>query len=275
MNEMSASIATGGTGSRRYAEDVLREPLRYLAGCCSDAGARGRNEDWCHAEPGLLCVCDGIGGAPYGDIMARLCCRAFCEQVVLSVGAGGARAADALEDIVADALAKTDVFASRVARYLGGGPGSTLVAAVASGDNAVFASVGDSAAFMLQGRELVRVFADDGRDASAREGTLSAALGYGMLARSDVHNHVARRRMRPGCAAILCTDGVWSQLPSRLMNGMALMEPDPGTLADEIVRRAVETAPTTSDNATAAVMYAVPATRWRDGDAAPESGGSS
>lgn len=229
----------------------------FQVGACSEVGARNKNDDSYHIEPGFICVSDGIGGAPFGDIMSRICCQALRDEVLYRFGGTNAQTAAQLEEMLVDAFVATDELATRIGRYLGGSPGATLVAALATERDIAIVSVGDSMAFTLEGRELRRAFSNDGRAAADGSSELSSALGYGILSRSRACVQVAHFDPHRCDSVVLCSDGVWSQIDEREMNGEALLQPEPRSLAEALVHRAVCSMPETSDNATAVVMRVV------------------
>ena len=248
-NGVISDLEHGGTS---FVKDT--RAFSYQVGAFSEVGTRCKNEDSYHIEPSLIIVSDGIGGAPYGDIMSKVCCQAFRDEVIRLLRAANAPSGESLEDILISAFAKTDEFASRVGRYLGGSPGATLVAALAHEGEIVVASIGDSMAYALEDRALRRIFPGNGRASDDGSTALDAALGYGILFRSREGIQVTRIDPNQCNLIVACTDGVWSQVDEKTMNGEALLQPSSQALAEALVRRAVNNAPDTSDNATAAVM---------------------
>lgn len=262
-DSISRSHASQDSASAPERETLQHEEcsphLSFQVGAYSEVGARYKNDDSYHIEPGFMCVSDGIGGAPHGDIMSRICCQALRDEVLCRFGGANVQTAEQFEKALIDAFAATDEFATRVGRYLGGSPGATLVAALATEEDITIATVGDSMAFSLEGRELRRVFSDDGRAAADGSSALSAALGYGILSHSREGVQVAHVDPYRCDSIVLCSDGVWSQIDERMMNGEALLQSEPRLLAEALVKRAVSSMPETSDNATAAVMHIVAA----------------
>ena len=226
--------------------DVCRGTrLEVVASACSERGSRALNEDSFMIAGDLMCVSDGIGGAPHGDIVSRVCCGALVDEW---------RREPADEDGMVRAFCAADDLVSRVSGYLGKGSGATLVAAARCGEKMVFGCVGDSAAWLLPpAGGLVRVFEASGRLREAGS-ALDAAMGYRMLqggGRACVR--IATAPMLPGTKVLLCTDGVWSQLPCRHIGSILSNHDDPYAAAYRIVREAVSAGGEAGDNATALV----------------------
>lgn len=227
--------------------------LELNAAAFSDVGGRACNEDSYAIDGQVVCVSDGIGGAPFGDAMSRVCCGRLVRELAAtdfdSLG---------LERGIADACQRTDDFATEVSESLGTDSGATLVTMAAAGSRLAFARVGDSNAFVLnaEGR-LESVFLDDGRRAG--EGNaLEAAMGYGILRHDLGKLHVATHVPGGSERYLLCSDGVWTQLGEDELARLLAQDASPEEIARELVGRAVEAYGPYSDNATAAVVFVEP-----------------
>ena len=237
-------------------------PLEFAAAASSERGARLRNEDSFHVGKDIAVVSDGIGGAPYGDIISQLCCRAFEDEWKrLDSLAGSERGRwDLAEWRMARAVAAVDGFVSRVSGYLGEGSGATLVAAARDGGDMVFGRVGDSVAFVLQeDGALQPVFEESGR-AAGRGNALEAALGYGMVcSRNGALRldkvHTAKVPLREGLRVLLCSDGVWTQLEHARLAELLAGHASPYAAAHHIAHEAALAYTELSDNATAVVVH--------------------
>lgn len=159
--------------------------LEVVASACSERGSRALNEDSFMIAGDFMCVSDGIGGAPHGDIVSRVCCGALADEW---------RRESTDEDGMVRAFCAADDLVNRVSCYLGKGSGATLVAAARCGEKMVFGCVGDSAAWLLPpAGGLVRVFEASGRLREAGS-ALDAAMGYRMLQGGDALACGSRRR---------------------------------------------------------------------------------
>lgn len=245
-------------GRRPAADARGAQGLTLVMAASSERGARLANEDSAWYENDIACVSDGIGGAPFGDVMARLCCGAFGEAWRSALDAVG----DAAERwrlgewCMYQAFASVDAFVSKASSCLGEGSGATLVAVAACGGELVFGRMGDSTAYILHDDgELAHVFGDDHGRSSAGGNALRTAMGYHVLHNSGQTSlQTARVPMRDGMKVLLCSDGVWDQLPAARIAELLSRADDPRTAARGIVLEAAEAGGDRSDNATAVVI---------------------
>lgn len=220
----------------------------------SERGGRMRNEDSRNFACDVACVSDGIGGAPYGDVLAQICTRAFPDEWKAANGCGAER--------MVSAIIEVDNLASRISAYLEGGSGATLVAAArVPGDELVLGSVGDSAAFMLTPDGALKAYFGPAGRISQESNAMNVALGYHLLS-SEAGRAIpgaidlAVVPIPAGTKVLLCTDGVWSQLSEERIAELLRTCDDPYEAAYRIVREAVGARGESSDNATAIVIVA-------------------
>lgn len=248
-----ASGAAGGSDMPAGAADLAL----FIAGA-SEQGGRLRNEDSFMIRGDSSVASDGIGGAPYGDLLSQLCCNAFLDDWEAAREARADQPAGCPAD--GDALMRSvfrsvDTFASRVSRYLGKGSGATLVAAARWGDSLLMGSVGDTAAFSLDGDgRLLRVMADDGR-AEGAGNALREAMGYRFIERDEGRVQTALLPLAAGRRVLLCSDGVWTQLTEGRIAQVMSESDDPYVTAFRLVNEAAEALGPRSDNATAVVIH--------------------
>lgn len=237
---------------------LTAEDFMLVMAASSERGARLSNEDstWCGV--GIACVSDGIGGAPFGDVMAKLCCGAFGEawKSALDDVGKAARRWQLGEWCMYRAFASVDAFVSKVSSCLGQGSGATLVAVAACGGELVFGRMGDSTAYVLRDDgELEHVFGDDSGRSLAGGNALRTAMGYHVLRGGrSAHLQTARVPMREGTRVLLCSDGVWDQLSAARIAELLSRNDDPRAASHRIVLDAVEVGGSRSDNATAIVL---------------------
>jgi serine/threonine protein phosphatase PrpC len=117
---------------------------------------RGNNEDYCLIEPelGLYVLADGMGGAKAGERASRMAVETVAERVLFSQRRDSQVLLSAVEEAnrrVIDA-AQSDTTLE--------GMGTTLVAALDTGQEVSIASVGDSRAYLLDDTGL-RVITED------------------------------------------------------------------------------------------------------------------
>lgn len=214
--------------------DVLGrcEQVVVQMGAATDVGKRSRNDDSYAYDQGLrfACVADGVGGAPYGGVAARVACSRALEQRRIGLG-------------LEESFVGINAFVSSLSRYLGGAASTLLMAGVGARSIAL-AWVGDSVCYRLRKRSL-DLLTPRGR-ASGPSNALESGLGY---RRSRCH--VAKADARAGDRLVLCTDGVWENVSGARMTKL-LGEGDAATgIAKKLVREAVGNG---RDNATCVVM---------------------
>ena len=178
---------------------------------------RGNNEDCYLIDPalGLYLVADGMGGAQGGEHASALAAKTVREVVASHNGAADAGTLDR-------AFAEAN---RRVMRAAAGDPrlegmGTTLVAALKSGNELAIASVGDSRAYLYNGKGPMRTVTEDqtwvnevGRRLGLDENTLRShpmrhvlTVAIGVSEELRVHTYVISPA--PGAQVLLCSDGL-------------------------------------------------------------------
>lgn len=260
VDELSHGAASQEAPVERHSvEDIsgVRD-FMLVAASSSERGARLGNEDcaWCGDD--CACLSDGIGGAPFGDVMSRLCCGAFDKAWKSALDAvGDAAGRWALgEWCMYQAFVSVDAFVSKVSSYLGEGSGATLVAVAACEGELVFGRMGDSTAYVLcDDGGLEHVFGNDRGRIRAGGNALRAAMGYHVLRNGgNAPLQTASMPMREGMKILLCSDGVWDQLPTARIAELLSLDGEPCTASRSIVLEAAEAGGERSDNATAVVI---------------------
>ena len=184
----------------------------------TDAGRRRRrNEDAFVAEPPLFAVADGMGGAQAGEIASRLAAAAFREYH----DADELRGEERVRAIIQEAnrriyeRAQSDAQAS--------GMGTTVTAAVVTGEQVAIGHVGDSRAYRIRGDELEQLTQDhslvgdlirSGRltpeeaGAHPQRSVITRALGTD----PEVDVDTLAVDVEPGDVFLLCSDGLTTML---------------------------------------------------------------
>lgn len=206
-------------------------------GASTAKGHRDKNDDCCWVDPfnGFIALSDGVGGAPYGDVISRVGCvaamRSFRDDPSLD-----------------KAFLEADTLANNVIHYLGlqkWGSGATLLLATTfRGNNIEILSAGDSAAILLT-KSGSRIICGRSRD---EHNFLVSGIGF-QGSESPRHYSV---EVSPGDVMVFCSDGVTDALDLveiELTVGGAGSAP---VAADLLVKKAAEQG---WDNATAAVVY--------------------
>ena len=230
----------------------------------SDIGLRRKaNEDAFVVAPPLFAVCDGMGGAPAGEVASRLAAEALAAGV-----AGGSTLRAAAEQ------ANAAVFSHAGDDEAHAGMGTTLTAALLEEDTGHFVHIGDSRAYLLRDGELTQVSDDhslvaemvrDGRltreEAAAHphRSVLSRALGTDESA--DLDEFAVD--LRAGDVLLLCSDGLSGPVTDQVVaEALGLEDPDEAA-ATLIAAARWHGGP---DNITAVVL------RFEEGPAAGEFG---
>jgi protein phosphatase len=161
----------------------------------------------------LAVVADGMGGHAGGSVASRLVTEAMVKAVERGRSlADGLQAANAA--VQTGAAGKADL----------AGMGSTVVAAIVSGDEVRWISVGDSPFFVLLDGKLQRLNADHSMapqiDALVERGVITAEEGAGHPGRHTLREAVmgqplalideGTRRLPANARLLLCSDGVHS-----------------------------------------------------------------
>ncbi len=198
----------------------------------SDAGlVRKSNEDSyiCDEQLQLYVVADGMGGHSAGEVASRLAVEAIEAFISRSsedgdfswpygvdplMSLGGNRLRTAVF------LANRRVYRTSESRDDYAGMGTTVTAALISGNRLSFAHVGDSRLYELRGNNLVQITQDDSWVATilSSEPTLTKSdlahhpmrhvLTNVIGARDQVEIQVGELTLSPGTLFLICSDGL-------------------------------------------------------------------
>ena len=163
----------------------------------------------------IALVCDGMGGAQAGNVASSMAVELFMEQFLKEGGASGdeermERAAD---------LANRQVFQRSTQEADCAGMGTTLVAALAGGQEAVILNEGDSRAYHVNEDGIVLITRDhslvedlvergeltrDQARCHPHKNLITRALGAEPVLMADCF----RQPLSPGDYLLLCSDGL-------------------------------------------------------------------
>jgi len=191
----------------------------------------------------VLVVCDGMGGANAGDIASELAADAFTDLMKNKIDEIGDKyTQDDIASIMVDAVQEANkvVFIKSQEKEEFSGMGTTLTAAVSTGDGEVVVNVGDSRLYHVTKRRITQITRDhsvvedmiergeitrnEARRHSSRN-LITRALGTGMYEPPDVFY----LKMKPDEAIILCSDGLTevvldSEIQTELQRGATVRE---------------------------------------------------
>jgi protein phosphatase len=212
------------------------------AGATDVGRQRHTNEDDFVDAPPFFAVADGMGGARAGEVASSLAAAAFAEEST------GEEAPEAqLERIAREANRRIYELASQDdARR---GMGTTLTAAVVSGDGVTIAHVGDSRAYRLRDDRLEQLTRDHSLVAELeRTGQISPEAAEHHPQRSiitralgpepDVEVDTYSVSARPDDVFLLCSDGLTAMLSDAEVESILLGADSLSDAADELVRGA-------------------------------------
>ena len=222
----------------------------------TDVGRRREsNEDDFLLEParGVYAVADGMGGHAAGEIASRLAIDTLREVLVATDGAE-ARTMD-LED-AALSLREAVVEANR--RICDSirlheerrGMGTTLVAMVQSGKEAIVGHVGDSRLYLLRGNELMRVTSDHSwvneqvklglmNDDAAQRHPMRNIVTRALGSRQDVVVDLSSVDVEPADVFLLCSDGLNTMLSDeQIQSVLATHRKEPEAACQRLIQEA-------------------------------------
>lgn len=199
---------------------------------------------------GLFVVADGMGGHRSGEVASALSvqtvARRLTEETVLPLFNPTARERlPALHDLLRDALEEAN---RTVVENVPGG-GTTLTAAVLMGEQLTVGHVGDSRAYLINGhesqvitrdhslverlRELGQLTSDEAAVHPQRN-VLYRAIGQGENLEVDVFT----QRVPEGGHLLLCSDGLWGEVPDEEIRRLIMTHTDPQQACEELVHAA-------------------------------------
>jgi PPM family protein phosphatase len=252
--------------------------LVELAPLTHTGRVRPHNEDRFLADPPLLVVADGMGGAQAGEVAA-----AVAVEAVAGLGA----------DTSVGRLRKAVEEANRSIREMAAadpdrsGMGTTVTAALLEQGRLELVHVGDSRAYLLRDGalrrltddhsivgELVRrgLLTEEEADAHPQRNVITRALG----AEPEVQVDELVYELRSGDVILLCTDGLYAEIGEPLIADIIAGAPTLAQAADGLVEAANEAGG--SDNITVVLARfdgggaGAGAEAAADGDAVDESG---
>jgi protein phosphatase len=249
--------------------------MTFTAGGRTETGPRALNQDWLEWDLGLglFVVADGMGGHNAGEVASHLAVQAIREFIVESAGGHDltwpypyetAHSVDANRLLTAVRLANRRVYEGGCHDPALEGMGTTVVSVLASGDQAVLVSVGDSRIYRFRDGRLEQLTSDDtwlsavvgvaDDDRATSNHPLKHVLTSVVGTRDDLHPEAREEQVRPGDRFVLCTDGIHGRLDAAAIAAIVRGGGTPEQVASALVEEALVRR--TSDNATALVIAA-------------------
>lgn len=238
--------------------------MRLRVGAGSDRGrVRDLNEDayLLRAEEGLFLVCDGMGGAPAGEVASQMAVNAILRQLN---GAAKQHDAPALPDEtylphtnrLADAVRRSNAFIYHQAQKdpRQAGMGTTVVGAWIRQHIAGVAHVGDSRAYLWHDDRLEPLTRD--HSLAEHQNVLVRVLGR------EPHVEVELKEVpvQPGDYVLLCSDGLTRMVPDEVLADAIVRFRKPQRICDYLIAAANSSGG--ADNITVVVVE-VTGSWWR------------
>jgi serine/threonine protein phosphatase PrpC len=261
--------------------------MRLRVGAGTDTGrVRTLNEDVyvLREDRGLFLVCDGMGGAPAGEVASQLAAEAILERLEdadeSEAGADGPGVYLPWTNRLADAVRQSNevIYQQGRADRRRAEMGTTVVGAWLNHHVASVAHVGDSRAYLWRDNGLQLLTCDhslveaqvragvldrERSDESTDQNVLLRVLGGG----PDVDVDLNEVPVRPGDYLLLCSDGLTRMVPESTLADAIVRWRAPQRICDHLIEAANRNGG--ADNITVVVVEVVEswwrrvASRWR------------
>ena len=202
--------------------------MKITAFGLTDVGKRREsNEDDFLLEPcrGVYAVADGMGGHAAGEIASRLAIETLQEVLQRDDTASERMSVDDAGEWLRGAVVEANrrICDSIRLHEERRGMGTTVVALVHSGQNAVVGHVGDSRLYLLRGNELIRMTSDHSwvneqvklglmNDDTAQRHPMRNIVTRALGSRPDVLVDLTSVQVQLGDVFLLCSDGLNTML---------------------------------------------------------------
>jgi protein phosphatase len=214
--------------------------MRLRVGAATDIGrVRALNEDAyvLRAEQGLFVVCDGMGGAPAGEVASQLAIQAIVEQFDEPVMAETESAVPAMylpqTGRLAAAVRRSNqcIYDRSSADPRQAGMGTTVVGAWVGEHIASVAHVGDSRAYLWRNDRLEPLTRD--------HSFLESHMLVRVLGREpEVDVELTEVPLQPGDYLLLCSDGLTRMVPEHEVARVIVELREPQKICDELIATA-------------------------------------
>jgi len=246
------------SGASEETLPAMAEHRELNAAARTDEGRiRELNEDsWRFEEVGeelqLYAVADGMGGHDRGEVASALAIETLFKESFKRCKRTKKRDVASLKRLVRNAFQRANRSVLDCGRDNESNMGTTLTTTlVYQGCEAFFANVGDSRAYLLREGKLEQVTRDHSLVAylvqmgeltreQARTHPSGNILVRSVGSTDDVEIDVFHIPLMAGDALLLCSDGLWSELPDEEIQQILVSTPDPDIICETLVDRANE-----------------------------------
>jgi protein phosphatase len=256
--------STVATEEHALPKDLVAPPLleeaprasRFGVGGLSDVGrVRELNEDNWHWEPldgevALYAVADGMGGHDRGEVASRIAIESLFKAAHDALDRLDKREVVDLQGLLRDAVQEANRAVVQSGEQHDSNMGTTLCAALMHRErDAVIANVGDSRAYVVRGGKLHQVSQDHSLVAylvQLGELTADEARNHpsgNILVRSigsvpEVEVDVYHLPVKPGDRLVLCSDGLWGEVPDEELESIMRKNDNPQDACRALVESA-------------------------------------
>ena len=216
------------------------------------------------AQPALLMVADGVGGAASGEIASSLATQVVYDKLRERAANGALKGAIVIADSLQQAVfaANQAIHEHSKANRTHHGMGTTATIGLVVSGMIYFAQVGDSRAYIIRGgvarqmtkdQSLVQRMVDAGKltpeqaERSEHRNIILQALGP----EKAIVPELTRDRLMNDDVIVLCSDGLSNQMSAVEIASMAEKHADLEALCDALIQRALDTG--APDNVTVVV----------------------
>lgn len=247
--------------------------MELSAGSRTDVGPRKMNQDHHGSWPelGLFVVADGMGGHNAGEVASHLAVETIRSFIADSAQSGDITWPFGLETrhsidvnrlLTAVRLANRKIYSESTKSPQLSGMGTTVVAALLTGDKAILVGVGDSRIYRLRAGALEQLTSDDTWLASVlgAQGAEDADPGHPLRhvltsvvgTKDDLKPESREEVLQAGDTLLLCTDGIHGKLDPAALKSLLSTRGSAADRATTLVNEAITRG--TTDNATALVI---------------------
>lgn len=203
----------------------------------------------------LFAVADGIGGCEGGEIAGDLALGAMSEGISEALAGSASEEHSAgrdqagLRTALTEGVRKANRMVFDHSQATGSDMGTTMVAALVSGNCVHIANVGDSRAYLLKEGDLSQVTTD--------HSLVASLVLAGLITHDEVYTHPQRNiitrsvgmgpglevdlyteELCPGSTLLLCSDGLWEMVKEDQMKSILLQSPCSQVACDQLVEAA-------------------------------------